>query len=191
MYITCVIIIKIIFLKERRKFYLFTITQVSHYIFLLADSQGYIFHPSWYRYLQLIHVYILPPGKSGSGKGLVLSCDPLPEPVLTNDSCHHMALHHSDYMFVFSHCSVGEKLPWFIRLLSDGLFIFHTNLSNLPSDIWVQQSEMSNMSDVFRLRCHWIRQAAVKFLLRKFTCNCVGFRPRPMCPQYLSEDYIV
>ena len=33
-------------------------------------------------------------------------------------------------------CSVGKKLAWFIRHLSDGLYIFHINLWNLPSDIW-------------------------------------------------------
>ena len=32
--------------------------------------------------------------------------------------------------------SVGKKLSWFIRHLCDGLYIFHTNLWNLPSDIW-------------------------------------------------------
>ena len=49
--------------------------------------------------------------------------------------------------------SVGEKLSWFIRHLSDGLYISHTNLWNLPSDIWAQPSEMSDMSNVFRLHC--------------------------------------
>ena len=33
-------------------------------------------------------------------------------------------------------CSVSKKLAWFIRHLSDGLYIFHINLWNLPSDIW-------------------------------------------------------
>ena len=32
--------------------------------------------------------------------------------------------------------SVGEKLSWFIRHLSDGLYIFYINLWNLPSEIW-------------------------------------------------------
>ena len=51
--------------------------------------------------------------------------------------------------------SVGEKLSRFIRHLSDGLYIFHRNLWNLPSDIWAQPSEMSDVSDVFRLRCNY------------------------------------
>ena len=46
--------------------------------------------------------------------------------------------------------SVGEKLSWFIRLLSEELYIFYTNLWNLPSDIWAKPLEMS---DVFRLLC--------------------------------------
>ena len=54
------------------------------------------------------------------------------------------------------YCSVGEKLSWFIRHLSDGLYIFHTNLWNLPSDIWAQPSEMSHMSEVFRLHWYWL-----------------------------------
>ena len=32
--------------------------------------------------------------------------------------------------------SVGDKLSWFIRHLSDGLYIFYINLWNLPPDIW-------------------------------------------------------
>ena len=52
-----------------------------------------------------------------------------------------------------SKCSVGEKLSWFIRHLSDGLYIFYINLWILPSDIWAQPSEMSDVSDVFRLPC--------------------------------------
>ena len=33
--------------------------------------------------------------------------------------------------------SVTEKLSWFIRHLSDGLYIFYSKLWNLSSDIWV------------------------------------------------------
>ena len=39
------------------------------------------------------------------------------------------------FMFIHYISSVGEKLAWFIRHLSDGLYIFHINLWNLPSDI--------------------------------------------------------
>ena len=50
--------------------------------------------------------------------------------------------------------SVGEKLSWFIRHLSDGLYIFYMNLWNFPSDIWAWPSEMSDVSYVFRLHCN-------------------------------------
>ena len=49
--------------------------------------------------------------------------------------------------------SVAEKRSWFIRHLSDGLYVFYSNLWNLSSDIWDQPSEMSNMSDYFSE--HW------------------------------------
>ena len=32
--------------------------------------------------------------------------------------------------------AVGKKLPWFIRHLSDGLYLFFINLWNFPWDIW-------------------------------------------------------
>ena len=51
---------------------------------------------------------------------------------------------------LMTHIQCRQKLSWFIRHLSDGLYIFHTNLLNLTSDIWAQSSEMS---DVFRLHC--------------------------------------
>ena len=65
--------------------------------------------------------------------------------------------------------SVGEKLSWFIRHLSDGLCIFHTNLWNLPSDIWALPSEMSEVSDVLRLHYKIQKFSSIKtgpFLLR-------------------------
>ena len=53
-----------------------------------------------------------------------------------------------------AYSSVSEKLSWFTRHLSDGLYIFHRNLWNLPSDIWAKPSEMSDVSDVFCLHCY-------------------------------------
>ena len=43
--------------------------------------------------------------------------------------------------------SVAEKLSWSIRHLSDGLYMFYSNLWNLSS-------EMSDMSDGFHE--HWV-----------------------------------
>ena len=37
--------------------------------------------------------------------------------------------------------SVAEKLSWFIRQLSDGLYIFYLNRSNFSSDIWAEPSK--------------------------------------------------
>ena len=51
---------------------------------------------------------------------------------------------------------VAEKLSWFIRHLSDGLYIFYSKLWNLSSDIWALLSEMSDMSDDFHEHCHVI-----------------------------------
>ena len=51
--------------------------------------------------------------------------------------------------------SVGKKLSWLIRHLSDGFYIFFTNLWNLPSDIWAQPSDMFDMSNVFCLHWWW------------------------------------
>ena len=50
----------------------------------------------------------------------------------------------SNSMFsTFNHTiCVGEKLSWFIRHLSDGLYIIYSNLWNLLSDIWAKPSEM-------------------------------------------------
>ena len=68
--------------------------------------------------------------------------------------------------------SVAEKRSWFIRHLSDGLYIFYSNLWNLSSDIWDQPSEMSNMSDYFRehwnsnVFCHVFRALSRHFVLR-------------------------
>ena len=46
-----------------------------------------------------------------------------------------------------------EKLSRFIRHLSDGLYIFYSNMWNLSSDIWVQLLKIFDVSDVFGL--HW------------------------------------
>ena len=51
------------------------------------------------------------------------------------------------------HHNVGEKLTWFIRHLSDGLYIFRINLWNLPSDIGAYPSELPDVCAMFRL--HW------------------------------------
>ena len=58
------------------------------------------------------------------------------------------------FMFIHYISSVGEKLAWFIRHLSDGLYIFHINLWNLPSDISAWPSEMSDVFHVFCLHCN-------------------------------------
>ena len=50
--------------------------------------------------------------------------------------------------------SVTKKLRWFIRHLSDALYISYSNLWNLPSDIWAKPSEMSDMSDDFCEHCY-------------------------------------
>ena len=47
----------------------------------------------------------------------------------------------------------AEKFIWFTRHLSNGLYIIHINLWNLPSDIWASSSEMSDVSGVFCLHC--------------------------------------
>ena len=47
------------------------------------------------------------------------------------------------------------KLSWFIRHLSDGLYVFYSNLWNLSSDIWAWPLEISNVSDDFREHCDW------------------------------------
>ena len=38
--------------------------------------------------------------------------------------------------FALDDSSAGEKLSWFIRHLSDGLYRFYINLWKFPSDIW-------------------------------------------------------
>ena len=49
-----------------------------------------------------------------------------------------------------SHYSVAEKFSWLIRHLSDGFYIFYSNLWSL---IWAKLSEMSNVSDDVREHC--------------------------------------
>ena len=39
--------------------------------------------------------------------------------------------------------------------LSDGLYIFYSNLLNLSSDIWDKPSEKSDVSDDFREHCSY------------------------------------
>ena len=45
---------------------------------------------------------------------------------------------------IYDLSSVAEKLSWLITHLSDGLYIFYSNLWNLSSDIWAKPSEMSD-----------------------------------------------
>ena len=49
--------------------------------------------------------------------------------------------------------TAAEKLSRFIRYLSDGLYIFYSNLWNLSSDNWTYPSEIFDVSDDFGEHC--------------------------------------
>ena len=94
--------------------------------------------------------------------------------------------------------SVHEKLSWFIRHLSNGLYIFYSNLWNLSSDIWAQSSEMSDMSDDFREHCCIIIPPAQRSILDSpcpsvcpSVCRRHGFRSiSQVCFGILISNFI-
>ena len=53
-----------------------------------------------------------------------------------NEFCDKLQLKNMFIKNPISYYSVDKKLSWFIRHLSDGLYIFYINLWNFPSDIW-------------------------------------------------------
>ena len=61
---------------------------------------------------------------------------PLGQVVKHSPPCSPADIEHLSSCDLVCVSSVGEKLSWFIRHLSDGLYIFYINLGNFPSDIW-------------------------------------------------------
>ena len=89
----------------------------------------------------------------------------------------------------FLSISVPEKFSWFIRHVSDGLYIFYSNLWNLSSDIWAQPLEMSDVSDDFHEHCPLHVGWCLVYPLRSFVQKIVNGQPMDNswgCPLVVS-----
>ena len=95
-----------------------------------------------------------------------------------------LALWTHDSRVIPVYCSVTEKLSWFIRHLSDGLYIFYSKLWNPPSDSWALSSEMSDMSTDFRE--HWFT-ASISWLLMPVFAKYVGQPDISRCSSPVSD----